>query len=97
MLRTIAVYIGAYLATFLLRALTGGPGADVLLGFLVTIALVFHLSRCILFRMKKKDEAGRYADRIMTGRTLYLVVMAVALPISLVAIVGYMLIYTLTL
>lgn len=97
MRRAIAVYAVAYLAAFLLRALTGSPGAGFALGLLVSVALGFQTSRSILLRIKKKDDSGRYADRVMTGTTLYPIVMAVSLPVCLVTIVGYTLIYALTL
>ena len=94
--RTIAVYVIAYLATFVLRALAGSAEAFAI-GLLVTTALAFQMSRSILLRIKKKDDAGRYSDRIMTGTTLYTVVIMVALPICLFVIVGYLIIYTFTL
>lgn len=94
--RPVALYFVAYLAVFIFRAINGSTAPDFLLGLLVSIALTFQISRSILLRIKRKDEAGRYTAQVMRGITLYPVVMMVALPISLVVIVGYLLVYRLT-
>ena len=96
MLRPFAVYLVAYLAVFIFRAINGSTAPDALLGLLVSIALAFQISRSILLRLKRKDEAGRFTDQVMRGTTLYPVVLMVALPTSFVVIVGYLLVYTLT-
>lgn len=63
----------------------------------MTVAPGFQTSRSILLRIRKKDHPGRHAHRVMTGTTLYPVVIAVSLPVCLVTTVGYTLGYTLTL